>query len=147
VTAVSERFSEHELTAWRGLLETHARLTRALDAEMRTEHGLPLSSYEVLMFLDDAPGHRLRMSDIADRVLLSRSGLTRLVDRLEELGHVSRCAVETDGRGAFAQLTPAGSELVRAARSTHRAGVREHFLDHLSEADQRTLAELWARLG
>ena len=73
-------FTSLELAAWRGLLETHARLTRVLDEQMRSTHGLPVSSYEVLMFLDDAPGHRLRMSEIADRVLLSRSGLTRLVD-------------------------------------------------------------------
>ena len=124
----------------------HARLTRALDEQMRSEHGLPVSSYEVLMFLDDAPGHRLRMSEIADRVLLSRSGLTRLVDRLDELGYVSRCAVETDGRGAFAKLTPAGIEVVREARATHREGVRRYFLDRLGDQDQRTLADIWTRL-
>ena len=90
------------------MLETHARITRALDAEMRAEHGLPVSSYEVLMFLGDAPERRLRMAEIADRVLLSRSGLTRLVDRLEALGYVTRCAVEDDGRGAYAELTDAG---------------------------------------
>jgi DNA-binding MarR family transcriptional regulator len=140
-------FTSLELAAWRGLLETHARLTRVLDEQMRSTHGLPVSSYEVLMFLDDAPGHRLRMSEIADRVLLSRSGLTRLVDRLEQLGYVSRCAVETDGRGAFAKLTPAGLELVREARSTHREGVRRYFLERLTEDDQRALADAWARLS
>ena len=144
---LTEPFSSLELAAWRGLLETHARLTRALDEQMRSEHGLPVSSYEVLMFLDDAPGHRLRMSEIADRVLLSRSGLTRLVDRLEELGYVSRCAVETDGRGAFAKLTPAGLEFVREARSTHREGVRRYFLDRLSDEDQHALAHIWATLS
>jgi DNA-binding MarR family transcriptional regulator len=147
VITLAEPFSKLELAAWRGLLETHARLTRALDEQMRTEHGLPVSSYEVLMFLDDAPGHRLRMSEIADRVLLSRSGLTRLVDRLQQLGYVTRCAVETDGRGAYAELTQRGLEFVREARSTHRDGVRRYFLERLSDEDQRALAEIWTRLG
>src|SRR5947209_6280156 len=114
----------HELAAWRGLLEVHARVTRQLDAQMQSEHGLSLSAYEVLMFLADAPEHRLRMSEIADRVLLSRSGCTRLVDRLVELGYVSRCAATSDGRGLFAQLTPAGLEKILVARATHHAGIR-----------------------
>src|SRR3954451_12950927 len=104
----SDSFTGHELAAWRGMLEVHARVTRQLDAQMRSEHGLSVSAYEVLMFLADAPDHRLRMSEIADRVLLSRSGLTRLVDRLVVLGYVTRCAAEGDGRGAFAELTDAG---------------------------------------
>ncbi|MDA0183684.1 MarR family transcriptional regulator [Solirubrobacter phytolaccae] len=147
MTAVTgDRLTSLELAAWRGLLEAHARVTRALDAQMRSEHGLPVSSYEVLMFLADAPGHRLRMSDIADRVLLSRSGLTRLVDRLEHLGLVSRCGVETDGRGAYAQLTDAGLEEAQAARRTHLEGVRTFFLDHLTEDDHQALAQVWERL-
>ena len=81
----------HELAAWRGVLEVHARVTQQLDAQMQSEHGLSLSAYEVLMFLADAPEHRLRMSEIADRVLLSRSGCTRLVDRLVDQGYVTRC--------------------------------------------------------
>lgn len=142
----AERLSPTELSAWRGMLEAHARVTRALDTQMRAEHGLPVSSYEVLMFLADAPGRRLRMSEIADRVLLSRSGLTRLVDRLEQLGLVSRCGVETDGRGAYAQLTDAGLEHFRAAQRTHLDGVREYFLDHLTADDQVALAGIWERL-
>jgi DNA-binding MarR family transcriptional regulator len=98
------------------------------------------------MFLADAPGHRLRMSDIAERVLLSRSGCTRLVDRLAELGYVTRCAADTDGRGLFAQLTASGREKVTAARRTHREGVRRYFLDRLSPADQEALGEIWTRL-
>jgi len=135
-----------ELSAWRGLLETHARVTRALDAEMRAAHGLSVSSYEVLMFLADAPGHRLRMAEIADRVLLSRSGLTRLVDRLEAAGYVTRCAAEDDGRGAYAELTDAGLAKLQAARRTHLDGVRRHFLTHLSETDQAALGDVWARV-
>src|SRR5919112_5121680 len=91
---------ERELRAWRGMLEVHAAVTQQLDADMRAEHGLPLSSYEVLMFLADADGHRMRMADIADRALVSRSGLTRLIDRLVALGLVERSSCPEDGRGA-----------------------------------------------
>jgi DNA-binding MarR family transcriptional regulator len=135
-----------ELSAWRGLLATHARVTRTLDAELRAAHGLPVSSYEVLMFLADAPGHRLRMAEIADMVLLSRSGLTRLVDRLEAAGYVTRCAAEDDGRGAYAELTASGLEMVTTARRTHLDGVRRHFLSHLSDEEQAALGDVWARL-
>lgn len=74
---ITADLSPHELAAWRGLLEVHARVTQELDSQMQAEHGLSLSAYEVLMFLDDAPEHRLRMSEIADRVLLSRDGIRR----------------------------------------------------------------------
>jgi DNA-binding MarR family transcriptional regulator len=135
----------HELAAWRGMLEVHAAVTQQLDAQMHAEHGLSVSAYEVLMFLADAPEHRMRMSDIADRVLLTRSGCTRLVDRLVALGYVTRCADSTDGRGLFAELTSAGLEKVTAARVTHLEGVRRYFLDHLTATDQIALGDIWAR--
>src|SRR4051794_11507463 len=127
------------------MLEVHAQVTRALDAQMRAARGLSVSSYEVLMFLAGAPGHRLRMAEIAARVLLSRSGLTRLVDRLVELGYVTRCAAEGDGRGLYAELTDAGAEKLEAARRTHRAGVRTFFLDRVSTTDQIVLGDIWNR--
>ena len=135
----------HELAAWRGTLQVHAQVTQALDAQMRAEHGMSVSTYEVLMFLGDAPGHRMRMSEIADQVLLSRSGLTRLVDRLVELGYVTRCAAEDDGRGSFAELTAAGLEKLTAARRTHREGVRRFFLERVNVADQLALGDIWTR--
>jgi DNA-binding MarR family transcriptional regulator len=141
----TDRFSDRELAAWRGMLQVHAGVTQALDAQMRAEHGLSLSAYEVLMFLGEAPGGRLRMAEIADRVLLSRSGLTRLVDRLCRLGYVTRCAAETDGRGLYAELTDAGAQVLAAARRTHREGVRRHFLDRLSTTDQIVLGDIWSR--
>src|SRR3954466_7733003 len=113
-------FSAIELAAWRGMLQMHAQITQALDAQMHTEHGLSVSSYEVLMFLAEAPERRLRMAEIADQVLLSRSGLTRLVDRLAAPAYVPRCAAEIDGRGAYATLTDAGRETFDAAQRTHR---------------------------
>jgi DNA-binding MarR family transcriptional regulator len=144
-TETSPTLTEHELAAWRGLLVAHARITQQLDTQMHAEHGLSASEYEVLMFLDDAPEHRMRMSDIADRVLLSRSGCTRLVDRLVELGYVTRCAATTDGRGLFAQLTTAGLETVTAARITHREGIRRFFLSHLTATDLIALGDIWTR--
>jgi DNA-binding MarR family transcriptional regulator len=136
-----------ELAAWRGLLRVHASITKALDAELAREHALPLSSYEVLLFLADAPGGRLRMSDLADGVLLSRSGLTRLVDRMERDGLLRRERCEDDARGYHAAITDKGRALFQAARSTHLDGVRERFLSRLSPDELRTLAELWERLA
>ena len=145
--AIPDRLTAHELAAWRGMLQVHARVTQQLDAQMHAEHGVSVSAYEVLMFLADAPDHRMRMSDIADRVLLSRSGCTRLVDRLVELGYVTRCAASSDGRGLNAQLTEAGLVKAQAARATHLAGVRQFFLEQLTATDQIALGDIWTRLG
>jgi DNA-binding MarR family transcriptional regulator len=144
--AAARLLTREELGAWRGLLRVHARLTRALDAELVSEHGLSLSSYEVLLFLADSPDGQLRMSELADGVLLSRSGLTRLVDRMErdELLRRERCA--DDARGFLATITPKGRALFARARRTHLDGVRERFLSQLSAEEQRTLAELWERV-
>lgn len=128
------------------MLRAHAELTRALDAQLALEHKLPLSSYEVLLFLADAPEGRMRMSDLAESVLLSRSGLTRLVDRLEREGLLKRERCESDARGLFAEITPAGRELFDAARRTHLDGVRALFLDRFSRDELRTLGGLWQKL-
>jgi DNA-binding MarR family transcriptional regulator len=127
------------------MLVAHAAAIPALDAEMLAAHGITLPAYEVLMFLADQPDRRLRMSDLAQRVLLSRSGCTRLVDRLQKLGYVTRCSADTDGRGLYAELTETGLTLLEAARTTHHAGVRRHFLDHLTPTDQIALADIWSR--
>jgi DNA-binding MarR family transcriptional regulator len=139
--------NREELGAWRGLLRVHSRMTKALDAELLREHGLPLSSYEVLLFLADAPEGRLRMSELADGVLLSRSGLTRLVDRMERDGLLRRERCADDARGFLATITPKGRALFQRARRTHLDGVRERFLTHLSPEEQRMLAELWERVA
>jgi DNA-binding MarR family transcriptional regulator len=138
-------FSDQQLAAWRGMLQVHAEVTQLLDAQMRAEHGMSVSSYEVLMFLAEAPDRRLRMSQIADRVLLSRSGLTRLVDRLVQLGYVTRCAAEADGRGSYAELTDAGLDKFQTAQRTHREGVRSFFLERLSTTDTVVLGDIWTR--
>ena len=135
-----------ELAAWRGMLRVHAALVKALDAELVQAHDLPLISYEVLITLDAAPERRQRMAELADSVLLSRSGTTRLVDRLERDGLIARENCEDDGRGSFAVLTERGSELISQARATHLDGVRERFLRHLGEDELRMLAAAWERI-
>ena len=136
-----------ELRAWRGLLRTHALLVKRLDAELEAGHGLALTSYEVLLHLGHADGDRMRMCDIADSVLLSRSGLTRLVDRLERDGLVERTSCPNDARGAFARLTPAGRKKLEDARRTHLEGVRQHFLDLFGEDELEALAGAWERVA
>jgi DNA-binding MarR family transcriptional regulator len=135
-----------ELGAWRGMLRVHAALLRALDAELDAAHDLPLTSYDVLIYLKDAPGRRLRMAELADSVLLSRSGVTRLVDRLEREGLLVRDTCVDDGRGLYAVLTDKGESLLERARPTHLAGVRERFLQHFSEEELETLAAFWERV-
>jgi DNA-binding MarR family transcriptional regulator len=140
------RLDTRELRAWRGLLRVHAQLSKALDAQLEAAHGLQLTSYEVLMYLSDAEGGRMRMNDLAASVLLSRSGLTRLVDRLEREGYLERCSCAHDARGAFAVLTPAGREKLDAARDTHLAGVRRLFLSHFAEDELDALGDAWDRV-
>ena len=135
-----------ELGAWRGMLRAHSALTKALDAELVRAHGLPLSSYEVLLFLADSPEGQMRMSELADGVLLSRSGLTRLVDRMQREGLLRRERCEDDARGWFASITPQGRELFTRARKTHLDGVRERFLSHFTRDELRSLAALWERI-
>jgi DNA-binding MarR family transcriptional regulator len=141
-----ELLSGAELASWRGFLRVHAALERELDAELAERHGLPLSSYEVLLTVADAPGERMRMSEIADSVLLSRSGVTRLVDRLERDGLVERIPCEDDARGQYAVLTSRGRQVFDAARVTHLAGVRRRFLERFDDDELQRMAEFWERL-
>lgn len=136
-----------QLAAWRSFLRAHASITRALEAELLAEQGLPLASYDVLVQLAEAPDRRLRMTELADAVLLSRSGVTRLVDRLEKSGLVARCPVESDGRGVAARLTDAGLDRLRTASRTHLRGIAHHFASRLDEADLRVLERISRRLA
>jgi DNA-binding MarR family transcriptional regulator len=138
--------TDTELAAWRGFLRVHAALARELDRELEAEHGLSLSSYEVLLFLRDAPDAMLRMSELADSVLLSQSGVTRLVDRLEREGLVERVRCEFDRRGLYARLTAAGAAKLAEARPTHLRGVRERFLERFDDGELRSLPDP-ARFG
>jgi DNA-binding MarR family transcriptional regulator len=140
------QLSPVELGAWRGFLRVHAALVKSLDAELASAHDLPLSSYEVLITLEAAPGRKRRMSELADSVLLSRSGMTRLVDRLERDGLLERDHCTADGRGCFAVLTENGQRLLESARPTHLGGVRERFLSQFGEDELRMLAAWWERV-
>jgi DNA-binding MarR family transcriptional regulator len=144
-TAVRE-LSMEELGAWRGLLRVHSALVKALDAELLADHDMPLTSYEVLINLQAAPGRRRRLAELADSVLLSRSGMTRLVDRLEREGLLERDTCTSDGRGVYAVLTDKGENLLSHARATHLDGVRERFLRHFSKAELQALGGYWDRV-
>lgn len=136
-----------ELRAWRGLLRAHACLAKRLDAELERSHRLPMSSYEVLHHLEEAADGRMRMCDLAEQAQLSRSGLTRLVDRLERDGLLERCSCKHDARGAYACLTPAGRERLQEARVTHLTVVRSAFFSRFSEDELTLLADMWERIA
>ncbi len=134
-----------QLRAWRTFLRAHATLVRRLEGELVAEHDLPLASYDVLVQLSEAPQRSLRMTELADRVLLSRSGLTRLVDRLGREGLVERQACPQDARGTLAVLTDAGLERLRAAWPTHLRGVAS-YVDRLTPEEVDVLAGLLDKL-
>jgi len=145
--AASEPLSTRELDAWRGFLRTHARLLRHLDRQLTHEQGFATSSYEVLLRLAEAPGGTMRMKDIADSLLLSRSGLSRVVDELERKGYVARQACPSDARGTEAVITRSGRSAFRKAQNSHLRSVRAEFLDKLSNQQLRQLAEVWTTVG
>jgi DNA-binding MarR family transcriptional regulator len=139
--------SELGQRAWRGLLRTHSCLAKRLDAELEQSHHLPMSSYEVLSNLAVQSEGRMRMCDLAEEVQLSRSGLTRLVDRLEREELIERCSCDHDARGSYACLTTLGRERLSEARETHLRVVKEHFLSRFSEEELSVLADMWERIA
>jgi DNA-binding MarR family transcriptional regulator len=136
----STRLTDEEMRAWQALLHAHHQVIRALDRELRDEHDLPLAAYDVLLRLARTPGRALRMSDLAERVMISPSGLTRLVDRLEARGLVVRKSEPEDGRVALARLTGPGHRLLLRAARTHLRGIREHYTGRLTTAQLRNVA-------
>ena len=141
----SARPDPERLAAWRAFLTVHARVTTRLGAELQAERGLPLSWYEVLLALSEAGG-RLRMSELADRLVVHRSSLTRLCDRMVEAGYVTREPVAEDARGAYAAITREGREVFRRAVPAHLRGVQRHFTGRLSDADVAALGRIMAKL-
>jgi DNA-binding MarR family transcriptional regulator len=135
------------LEAWRAFLTAHALLTRRLDEDLRTEEGLTLGEYSALLQVAEAPGRALRMNQLATGIFLSRSGVTRLIDRLEADGLIERSTCTDDGRGALAVLTEAGLARLRAAGSTHLAGIAQYFLDVVPGADLELLAGTFRAIG
>jgi DNA-binding MarR family transcriptional regulator len=135
------------LATWRTFLRAHAHVVRHLESELQSEQDLALTDYDVLVQLAAADERRLRMSDLADRLLLSRSGATRLVDRLVTAGLVERVTCESDRRGQWASLTDAGYARLREASPTHLRGVAEHFLDRFSADELGALARMLERVS
>jgi len=135
------RLDDLEFQAWRAFFSTYAVVVPKLDAELDRDHSLNLNQFEVLSLLAQAGRKGLRMSDLASRVILSPSGVTRSVDQLERRGLVSRCVFERDRRGQLATITPEGRTALRKATDSHVQGVRRHFVDHLTRAELKELAD------
>lgn len=138
--------TEPGLSAWKHFLRAQSRLVAELDEELRERHGVALGDFDVLVQLAEAPKGRLRMCDLAAAVVLSPSGLSRRVDRLERAGLVTRERAERDARNVEARLTPSGKRLLTRLRATHRSGVKERFTDRFSDEELDLLVELLGRL-
>ena len=134
------------MAAWRALLEAHAAVTDLLERELEQERGLPLSKFEVLLKLAEAPDGRMRMLELAQSVLLSKSGLSRLVDRMEEAELVRRERCPSDRRGAYAVLTDEGRRVLRRAAPVHLRGIQEHFASHVADDEVRVLTDVLGRV-
>jgi DNA-binding MarR family transcriptional regulator len=146
VLSTQEVSDDPTLTAWVRFLRAHAQITRDLGARLEADHGLTMSDYDVLIQLYFADGHAMRRIDIARQVLLTASGITRLLDGLERCGLVAKQACESDARVSYAVLTEEGVRKVEAARDTHLADVEELFGSRLSLEERKQLAELLGRL-
>jgi DNA-binding MarR family transcriptional regulator len=138
--------ASHQLAAWVSFLRAHAAITRALNVDLLAEHGLTLNDYEVLLHLSRAEDGMMRRVDLAESVLLTASGITRLLDGLERSGLVEKASCAKDGRVSYAKLTAAGRAKLADAAETHLAGVDDLFTARYSPQELETLAELLGRL-
>ncbi|MBK9344661.1 MAG: MarR family transcriptional regulator [Dehalococcoidia bacterium] len=134
------------IAAWRTFLTAHARVTALLEDELQRERELPLTWYDVLLHLREAPERRLRMTELAAAVLLSKSGLTRLVDRMYAAGLVNRSPDGDDRRGRWVMLTPQGKKRLREAGPVHVRGINRHFIDYLTPEAAQGMTEALARI-
>ena len=142
---MGQTLTSEQLKAWRLFLEAHATLSRTLEHELMEERKLPLTWYDVLVQLEEAGG-TLRMHQLADRLLLSRSATTRFVERLEKRELIERRACPDDRRGTQVVLTTVGKDLLRNAAPVHLAGVEKHFADRLTDTDTRALIRALGKL-
>jgi len=142
----TQEVSELTQTAWVRFLRAHAALTRELGARLEAEHGLTMSDFDVLIQLYHAPEHALKRIDIARQVLLTPSGITRLLDGLERCGLVGKRSCATDARVSYAVLTEEGLRKITAARESHSADVEELFGAALNAEEREQLGELLSRL-
>ena len=134
------------LEAWRSYLQSQRSILRELDADLVAEHGLTARDYEVLLYLAQAPDSKLPMSALAESTMLTRSGVTRLIDGLVNAGLIERMSCPSDARVSYARLTDAGLAKLRDASRTHIAGIRRLFLEHFSADEIEHLAQLLGRL-
>ena len=137
---------DRRIGAWHQFLQASTQVLEALETELQAERGLSLSFYEVLLRLHHAPEGRMRMQELAGGVLLSKSGLTRLVDRMQQEGLVERRSCPTDRRGVEAVITERGRARLREAAPVHLRGIREHFTDHLTDEESDVLARALGRV-
>jgi DNA-binding MarR family transcriptional regulator len=145
-TMTDTRLEGAALDAWRSYLQSHASIVRVLDAELDAAHGMTTRDYQVLLYLSQAEGGHLPMSALAESTMLTRSGITRLVDGLVEAGCIERVACPNDARISYAQLTDRGAEKLREAGCTHVASIRRLFLENFSPDEIEQLASLLSRL-
>jgi DNA-binding MarR family transcriptional regulator len=137
---------EAHMDAWKAFLRAQSGVLATLEDELQRERGLSLTAYEVLLHLSRAPAGALRMQELAHRAVLSKSGLTRLIDRMEKAGSVTRRACPSDRRGTFAVITEAGREMQALAAPIHLRGVREHFASRLSDQDALAIRAALSKL-
>src|SRR5919204_4112999 len=141
----SARLDGAALEAWRSYLQSHATILRRLDAELVSEHGITTRDYEVLLYLAQAPDRKLPMSALAESTMLTRSGITRLVDGLVAGGFIERVSCPSDARVSYAQLTDEGLTKLRDAGCTHVHSIGRLFLEHFSPEETSQLATLLGR--
>ena len=146
VQANLSRPDMRQMAAWRAFLTAHARVTERLEHELAVERDLPLAWYDVLVQLSEAPARRLRMHDLARAVLLSRAGLTRLVDRMTTAGFVERTPCEEDRRGTYVAMTDEGRDALANAAPVHLRGIAEHFSGLLCETETAALEGIMRRV-
>jgi DNA-binding MarR family transcriptional regulator len=139
--------NDHQMAAWRAFLRAQATVLGALERELESEQGLPIAFYDVLVVLSEADQGRLRMSELAKRVVLSRSGVTRLVDRMEREGLVRREQCPADRRGYETVITDQGRRVLKQAWPVHARGVAEHFARHLSGKEADVIADALGRMS
>ena len=129
------------LAAWQAVLRAQNRALRAIEQDLQDRKLIPLSWYDVLLELNAAPDRQLRMQDLAARVVLSRTRVSRLVSELERVGYIERVPDPDDGRATLARLTPEGRAARREAAPVYLAGIEEHFNRHLTAAQQDAIAK------
>ncbi len=143
---MDDDFTPLEQAAWGALIGVHGRIFREIDAELRAAHRITHAEFEVLLRLSWVDGNRLRIQDLAAQSMLTRSGISRVVERLERAGLVVREGAREDRRGAYAVLTDAGRTLLKAALAMHVAFVRRNFLSLFSKVELHQMAEFWQRV-